>query len=195
MSNLSPRKPKRTGRSKSNFGATLSFVGILIAVFPIALAYGTNTAAYGWVAIATFPVGGAIACVGLVSMIIGITQTFRTPTPPASEDLTQRTKVLKDKSISLAILVPILLLTLPLISFVAGSMIVGAYAGIITVFAFAGVVVVAAWLSLKLAIDSNVKSLQITIALVMAILLVGLFFEAQAMYLHFIMQSKIGTQS
>jgi tetrahydromethanopterin S-methyltransferase subunit E len=74
-------------------------------------------------------------------------------------------------------------------------MVVGAYAGIITVFAFGATVPAAAWFSMKFAIQSKVKSLPIVIGILMVIALVVLFFEAQALYQHFIWQSKIGTQN
>jgi hypothetical protein len=48
---------------------------------------------------------------------------------------------------------------------------------------------------MKFAIQSKIKSLPIGIGILMAIALVVLFFEAQALYQHFIWQSKIGTQN
>jgi len=188
-------KAKRTGRRKTNFGAILSFVGILFAASPILIAYATQVAAWGWLGIYSLPIGGVAAVIGLWHMIGGIRQTLKIGTPTESEDPVERTKVLKDKSVSIALLVPVLLITLPLISFVAGSMVVGAYAGIITVFAFGATVPAAAWFSIKFAIQSKIKSLPIVIGILMAIALVVLFFEAQALYQHFIWQSKIGTQN
>lgn len=186
------RKVKRTGRSKANFGAILCFAGLLFAASPILVAYATQVVAYGWMGIYSLPIGGVVALIGLSKMISGILQTLKVTTPAESEDLVERTKVLKDKSLSLALLVPVLLITLPLVSFVAGSMIVGAYAGIITVFAFGATVPAAAWFSMKFAIQTKIKSLPIVIGMLMVIFLVVLIFEAQALFQHFMWQSRIG---
>jgi len=131
------RKVKRTGLSRATLGAILSFVGIGIALAPLGMAYATNQAAYSWLMIGTLPVGAVVMIIGLVHMIIGVSQTLRIKTPLAETSLDERTRVLKDKSISLVLLVPILALTLPLISFVFCSMIVSANAGMFTVFAMA----------------------------------------------------------
>lgn len=191
---IKPRKAKGTGRSKANVGAILCLVGILFAAAPILLAYATQVAAYGWLGIYSFPIGGAVALTGLWKMIRGTVQTLRISTPLETENSVERIQVLKDKSISLAFLVPVLLITLPLVSFVAGSMLVGAYAGMITVVVFGATIPAAAWFSMKFALQSNIKSLQIVIGVLMAAALVALFFEAQALLQHFIWQSNIGKQ-
>jgi len=196
MSNDSSlRKVKRTGLSRATLGAILSFVGIGIALAPLGMAYATNQAAYSWLMIGTLPVGAVVMIIGLVHMIIGVSQTLKIKTPLAETSLDERTRVLKDKSISLVLLVPILALTLPLISFVFGSMIVSAYAGMFTVFAMAVAILVGIALSIYFAIQSKLKVLQIVIIALSIIFLVVLFFETQAMYLHFVDQLSIGSGS
>jgi tetrahydromethanopterin S-methyltransferase subunit E len=71
-------------------------------------------------------------------------------------------------------------------------MLVGPYAGMITVIAFGATVPVAVWFSMKFAIQTNIKSLPIVIGILMAIALVVLFFEAQALFQHFLWQSRLG---
>ena len=192
MAESKVKKPKSTGRSKVKFGAILCLAGLLFAASPLLLMFATQVAAYGWLGIISFPIGGLVALIGLWQMIRGTLQVLQIYTPTESEDLVERTNVLKDKSISLALLVPVLLITLPLISFVAGSMLVGPYAGMITVIAFGATVPVAVWFSMKFAIQTNIKSLPIVIGILMAIALVVLFFEAQALFQHFLWQSRLG---
>jgi len=192
MAESKAKKPKSTGRSKVKFGAILCLAGLLFAASPLLLMFTTQVAAYGYLGIFSLPIGGLVALIGLWKMIRGTLQVLKIYTPTESEDLVERTNVLKDKSISLALLVPVLLITLPLISFVAGSMLVGPYAGMITVFAFGATVPAAAWFSMKFAIQTNIKSLPIVIGTLMAIALVVLFFEAQALFQHFLWQSRLG---
>jgi hypothetical protein len=45
---------------------------------------------------------------------------------------------------------------------------------------------------MKFAIQTNIKSLPIVIGILMAIALVVLFFEAQALFQHFLWQSRLG---
>ena len=129
--------------------------------------------------IVTLPIGGFASIAGLVFMISGIIYTFRTKTP---EDQTLRAKALKEKSISLALIVPALMLVMPVLSFVFGNMLVGPFAAEVTIFVTTGLAVAAIVMSLIFAIKSKLQKLQIVMIVLAVIALAGLSYEAVLLY-------------
>ena len=187
-----PKKPKRVGFALSKFGAIICFGGIAFAFSPIALAIistppgghafsegGGGGGAAIWLMILTLPAGGFASIAGLIFMISGISYTLKTKTP---EDPALQAKSLKEKSISLALIVPALMLVMPVLSFVFGNMIVGPSAAEITIFVTTGLAVAAIAMSLSYAIKSNLQKFQIVMIVLAVIAIAGLGYEAIQLY-------------
>jgi len=198
---IKPKKPKRVGLALSTLGAILSFVGILFAFSPVAIAFsstppGGNPFSEGgggggaalWLMILTLPIGAIVAIIGLVFLFIGIIYSLRIKTPIDTENQELRSRVLKEKSVSIALLVPALMLTSPVICFVIGNMTVGPTAGTVAVIATAIISSLAAMLSLVFAFSSKLQRLQIVMSILAVIFIVGIYFEAQTLYLFFASQ-------
>lgn len=192
------KKAKRVGLAQSKLGAIVGAGGILFAFSPVAIAFlstpaGGNPFSEGgggggaalWLMIMTLPLGAGVSIVGLVFMFIGITYSLKIETPIDSDNPELRSKVLKEKSISLALLVPTLMLTSPVICFVVGAMTLGPTAGVVAVVASAALAVTATAFSLRFAFQSGRQKLQVVLSILSAIFLVGIFFEAQALFIFF----------
>ena len=188
------KKPKRVGLALSKYGALISVGGIAFAFSPIGLAFlsspGGNAFSEGggaimWAMILTLPLGAITAGIGIALMLSGVIYTLRTKTPTAEDNAETRSKVLKEKSISFALLVPATMITQPVLTFVLGNMIIGPAAAPVTIFATSGLAIGALGTSLAFAIQSKAPKFQ-TIMIVLAVLfLVGLFFEATSLYMFF----------
>jgi hypothetical protein len=195
---IKPIKAKRVGLAQSKLGAIVGFGGILFAFSPVAIAFlstpaGGNPFSEGgggggaalWLMIMTLPLGAVASIIGLVFMFIGIVYSLKITTPIDSDNPELRSKILKEKSISLALLVPILLITSPVICFVIGAMTMGPTAGVVAVIASAALAVAASVFALRFAFQSKLPKLQIVLSILSGIFLVGVFFEAQALFLFF----------
>jgi type IV secretory pathway VirB2 component (pilin) len=195
---IKPKKAKRVGLVLSKLGAILSFGGILFAFAPVAIAFlstppGGNPFSEGgggggaalWLMILTLPLGAIASIIGLVLMFVGIIYSLKTKTPVDSDNPGLRSKVLKEKSISLALLVPTLMITSPVICFVIGSMIVGPTAGTVAVITSAALAVAATGIALMFAFLSKLPKLQLVLSILAVIFLVGVYFEAQLLYSFF----------
>lgn len=188
------KKPKRVGLALSKYGALISVGGIAFAFSPIGLAFlsspGGNAFSEGggaimWAMILTLPLGAITAGIGIALMLSGVIYTLRTKTPTAEDNAETRSKVLKEKSISFALLVPATMITQPVLTFVLGNMIIGPAAAPVTIFVTSGLAIGALGTSLAFAIQSKAPKFQ-TIMIVLAVLfLVGLFFEATSLYMFF----------
>lgn len=191
------KKPKRVGLALSKYGALISLGGIAFAFSPIGLAFlsspGGNAFSEGgggggaimWAMILTLPLGAITAGIGIALMLSGVIYTLKTKTPTAEENAETRSKVLKEKSISFALLVPATMITQPLLTFVLGNMIIGPAAAPVTIFVTSGLAIGALGTSLAFAIQSKAPKFQ-TIMIVLAVLfLAGLFFEATSLYMFF----------
>jgi len=187
-----PKKPKRVGFALSKYGALICFGGIAFAFSPIALAIistppGGNPFSEGgggggaaiWLMIATLPLGGFASIAGLLFMISGISYTLKTKSP---EDPTLQAKTFKEKSISLALIVPALMLVMPVLSFVFGNMIVGPYAAEVTIFVTTGLALAAIVMSLIFAIKSKLQKFLIVMIVLAVIAVAGLSYEAFQLY-------------
>jgi hypothetical protein len=195
---IQPKSPKRVGLALSKLGAILSFGGILFAFAPVALAFistpvGGNPFSEGgggggaaiWLMIITLPLGAITSIVGLVFMLSGIIYSLRIKTSTAAGNEELRAKILKEKSISLALLVPAIMITSPVICFVIGNMTLGPTAGTYAVIASAAIAGIALGICLVFAFQSKLPKLQIALSILAVIFLVGIYFEAQTLYFFF----------
>jgi hypothetical protein len=195
---IKPKAPKRVGLALSKLGAILCFGGMLFAFSPVALAFiatpvGGNPFSEGgggggaalWYMILTLPAGAITSIVGLVLMLTGIIYTLSIKTSSAAGNDALRSKILKEKSISLVLLVTALIITSPVICFVIGSMTMGPTAGSYAVIASAALAVAASVIALILALQSKLPKLQIVISILTVIFLVGIYFGAEALYFYF----------
>lgn len=189
------RKPKRVGLSLSILGSILCVAGLAFAFSPIALAFaatppGGNAFSEGgggggaaiWLMIATLPLGGFASIAGLLFMISGISYTLKTKSP---EDPALQAKTFKEKSISLAMIVPALMLVMPVLSFIFGNMLVGPFAAEVTIFVTTGLALAAIVMSLIYAIKSKLQKFLIVMIVLTVIAVVGLDFEAVQLYWSF----------
>lgn len=183
-----PKKPKRVGLARSKYGALISLVGIAFAFSPVGIAVisspGGNpfSSPILWAMILTLPLGAITAGIGIVLMITGVIYTLKIKTPTAEENAETRSKLLKEKSISLALLVPVIMVTQPLITFVLGAMFFGLAVASITVFITSGLAIGAIGTSLAFAIQSKTQKFQITMIVLAVLFLAGIFLEATSLF-------------
>ena len=189
------KKPMPVGFGLSKLGAILSIGGIAFAFSPIALAIlatppGGNPFSEGggsggsaiWFMILTLPVGGFASIVGLFFMLGGILHTMKTEIP---EDQALRSKLMKEKSLSFALLVPSLMLMMPVLSFVSGNMIASHFTPELIIFASTGLAIIGIVMAIIFAIKSKAKKFQIVTAVSAVLVLSVLSFEAVQLYLTF----------
>ena len=196
------KKPKRVGLALSKSGALVSLGAIAFAFSPIGLAFlGTGGNPFGegvvgggpvtgwggimYAMIFTLPLGAITAGIGIVLMLTGVIHTLRTKTPTAEENAETRSMVLKEKSISFALLVPATMITQPVLAFVLGNMTFGPAAAPVTIFVTSGLAIGAIGTSLAFAIQSKSQKFQITVIVLAVLFLAGLFFEATSLYMLF----------
>ena len=130
----------------------------------------------------TLPIGAEAAITGMVFLISGILYTLKTKTPSESEYPELRAKAIREKSISFALLVPIIMISQPVIAFVLGNMIIGPVAALITIWATAGLAMIAIAAAIFFALTSKVKWLQIGMVVLGIALLAGIYLEANTLY-------------
>lgn len=191
------KKPKRVGLALSKFGALVSLGGIAFAFSPVGLAIisspGGNAFSEGgggggaimWAMILTLPLGALTAGIGILLMLSGVIYTLKTKAPSAEENAESRSKVLKEKSISFALLVPATMITQPVMTFVFGNMIIGPAAAPITIIVTSALALGAVATSVAFAIQSKVQKFQIIMIALAVLFAVGLYFEATSLYMFF----------
>jgi hypothetical protein len=123
-------KLKRVGLAKTIRGSIFCVGGILLTLSPVIVGFlmGLGGGGGGGLILTIVP-GFILTTIGIISMSRGIYKSLRTRTPAESVDLELRANVLKDKAISTAILVPVVMLSSAIICFVIGNMGLGPTAG------------------------------------------------------------------
>ena len=181
-------KPKRVGLAKSKRGAILFFGGTLFVLSPVVLAVmttplGGNPFGGGaalWFLMITVPLGVIPTSKGLAQMLTGISCSLRIKTPAASAGHEIRSRILREKAISMALLVAMLLVTSPVICLVV--MILGPIAVAVSIITLAVLATAATGICLVFALQSQVPRLQLVISILSVIFLVVIFLEVLALY-------------
>ena len=181
-------KPKRVGLAKSKRGATLFFGATLFVLSPVVLVVlttplGGNPFGGGaalWFLMYTVPLGVIPTYKGLAQMLTGINYSLRIKTPAASAGHEVRSEILREKAISMALLVAMLLVASPVICIVV--MILGPIAVTVSIFTSAVLAGTATAICLVFALQSQVPKLQLVLSIISVIFLVVIFLEAQALF-------------
>ena len=182
-------KLKRVGLAKTIRGSIFCVGGILLTLSPVIVGFlmGLGGGGGGGLILTIVP-GFILTTIGIISMFRGIYQSLRTRTPAESVDLELRANVLKEKAISTAILVPVVMLSSAIICFVIGNMGLGPTAGSIAAIASAIPPAIVTVICVVLAVKSKLPRLRLVLSTLSVVFLVSIYLEAQTLYVIFVDQ-------
>ena len=133
-------------KKRMRSGGITAAIGIVLAFSPIGLAYlsapggnfmseGSGGGAVMWLMILTLPLGAAIAIAGLIRLGKASAKYLRAPLAedPNNPELALEKQTAGRALVANLVLIPALLITEPVLGFVAGNMVIGGYSGIVVV--------------------------------------------------------------
>jgi len=182
-------KLKRVGLAKTIRGSIFCVGGILLTLSPVIVGFlmGLGGGGGGGLILTIVP-GFILTTIGIISMFRGIGQSLRTRTPAESVDLELRANVIREKAISTAILVPVVMLSSAIICFVIGNMGAGPTAGSIAAIVSAIPPAIVTVSCVLLAVKSKLPRLRLVLSTLSVVFLAGIYLEAQTLYVIFVDQ-------